>query len=55
MEALEKDHNKILWKQRKLEDLREVVPMSDAAELHSFDDFVIQNWNYAGDIKQEVY
>lgn len=56
MESLEKDFDKILWKQRKLEDLKERDPISATQELHQFDEYVVNHWNFSlGVQKMEVY
>lgn len=47
MEDLEQDWGRKIWKRRKLEDMGEAEPLTDAEELHDFDEFVLKNWQPA--------
>lgn len=55
MEELENEWNRILWKQRKIEDLGQERARTDQEELHGWDDYVLQNWDHSQDFKKEDY
>lgn len=55
MEELLRAFDHVLWKQRHLEDLKEIPWKTDIEELHQWDDYVRGNWNYAEEVKAEDY
>lgn len=52
---MENEWNRKEWKRKKLEDLGERIAMSEIEELHSFDDYIMDNWNYIETEKRSDY
>ena len=55
METLEQELNRRQWKQRKIQELAQMREKSELEELHEFDDYIIQNWNYSEEVKMADY
>lgn len=51
MESLEREHNGRIWKDRNLREIGKMQAKTDWEELHEWDDWVIQNWNYSDEVK----
>ena len=53
-ELVTKFHGR-MWKQHQLEDRGELLPMPENEEIREFDRFVIENWDYSKETKQDDY
>lgn len=51
MESLEREHNKMLWKDRNLREIGKFQSKTDWEELHEWDQYIQENWNFADGVK----
>lgn len=55
MEALENEFHRQEWKRRKIEDIERKKGLSEQEEMHEWDNYVMQNWDFSQDVPQNDY